>query len=104
MYCRKAVGALLVYDVTSSNSFASIGRLLEGIREQANPQVAIILIGNKTDCDALRKVNVEEGKGFAEREHLLFLETSAVDATNVTEAFKLVTAEVIARYERGALD
>jgi hypothetical protein len=49
-------------------------------------------------------VSFEEGKKFADQEHLLFIETSAKDATNISQAFELVTAEVIARYEKGAFD
>jgi GTPase SAR1 family protein len=98
------VGALAVYDVTSSITLESIGRWLLDLRQLACPGLAIILIGNKTDLGKSREVSFEEGKSVAEREHLLFIETSAKDATNVTEAFELLTAEVVARYEERTLD
>jgi hypothetical protein len=49
-------------------------------------------------------VSFEERKSFAEREHLLFLETSAKARTNISQAFQVLTAEVIARYDKGAFD
>jgi small GTP-binding protein len=104
LYIRGAVGALVFYDVTSSASFASIGSWLEELRKAARPQVAIILVGNKADCEELRAVSFEEGKSFADREQLLFIETSAKDGTNISEAFEMVTAEAIVRYEKGAFD
>jgi small GTP-binding protein len=104
MYCRLAVGALAVYDVTDSHSFASMGDWIRHLRELAHPKVAIILIGNKADLDTSRAVTFEEGRSFAERENVLFMETSGEDATNISEAFELLTAEVIERYENGSLD
>jgi small GTP-binding protein len=97
IYCRGTAGALAVYDVTSSASFASIGRWLADFRKHAPPNAAIILVGNKTDCKELRAVSFEEGQRFAEREHLLFIETSANYAYNISETFELVTAQAIER-------
>jgi GTPase SAR1 family protein len=103
-YYRDAVGALALYDITSSSSFAAMGNWLRELRELAHPKLAIVLIGNKADLDTSRTVTCGEGRSFAEREYVLFIETSERDATNVSEAFELMTAEVIARYERGDLD
>jgi Ras-related protein Rab-11A len=97
---RGAVGALLVYDVTYSKSFASVRDWLQCFREQADPQAAIILIGNKTDCAERREVSFEEGKSYAESEHMLFIETSALNGTNIPEAFQMLTAEALERRDR----
>jgi hypothetical protein len=63
-----------------------------------------MLVGNKADIDTAREVSFEEGMSFAEREHLHFIETSALTGRNIAEAVELLTAEYIARYERGNLD
>jgi Ras-related protein Rab-11A len=99
---RNVIGALAVYDVTSSVSFASIGGWLEGLREKARPHCVMVIVGNKTDCDELRVVSFQEEKSFADREHLLFIETSANDAANISQVFELLSAEVIRVYEKGA--
>jgi small GTP-binding protein len=101
-YVKLAAGILLVYDVTSSGSLASIGSWLEVIQEKAHPHVAIIHIGNKADHEDHRRVSFEDGKSLAEGEYLLFIETSAREGTNVTEAFDLLTNEVLRRYDMGA--
>jgi GTPase SAR1 family protein len=54
-----------------------------------------MLVGNKLDRMETRSVSTEEGKSFADRENLLFLETSAKDSTNVEEAFSQLITEII---------
>lgn len=53
-----------------------------------------MLIGNKCDLASLRAVPVEDAKEFAERENLFFMETSALDSTNVETAFLTVLTEI----------
>jgi small GTP-binding protein len=103
MYCRDTQAALFVYDVTSSYSFAHIGLWLEVIRAHSHPHIALILIGTKTDLVDERQVRFEDGESFADREHMLFIETSAKDATNLSQAFELMAIETIRRIENGDL-
>ncbi|TPP64982.1 Rab family other [Fasciola gigantica] len=46
-----------------------------------------MLIGNKCDLRHLRMVPTDEARNLARRENLFFTETSALDSTNVDEAF-----------------
>ncbi len=48
-YYRGAAGALLVYDITSHSSFASLSTFLTDARALASPNLAVILVGNKLD-------------------------------------------------------
>ena len=66
-YYRNAVGALLIYDVTSRSSFESVGRWMKAIREHADPSIVMILVGNKTDLADSRQVKTEDGLRFAEK-------------------------------------
>ena len=59
-----------------------------------NKNMTIMLIGNKSDLENRRAVSYEEGKEFADKHGLIFLETSAKSAANVEEAF-IKTAELI---------
>lgn len=62
-YYRGAVGALLVYDVTSRSSFEAVHRWLMELQSHASQKDMIIsLIGNKTDLERQREVSTEEGK------------------------------------------
>lgn len=59
-YYRGAVGALLVYDVTSRISFDNAANWLNELREYANNNVVILLVGNKTDLVHKREVKKED--------------------------------------------
>ncbi|KAE9450011.1 hypothetical protein C3L33_18089, partial [Rhododendron williamsianum] len=93
-YYRGAVGAMLVYDITKRQTFEHIPRWLEELRAHADKNIVIILIGNKTDLENLRAVPTEDAKEFAEKEGLFFMETSALEATNVETAFVTVLTEI----------
>ncbi|KAJ8769633.1 hypothetical protein K2173_005236 [Erythroxylum novogranatense] len=93
-YYRGAVGAMLVYDITKRQTFDHIPRWLEELRSHADKNIVIILIGNKTDLEDQRAVPMEDAKEFAEKEGLFFLETSALEATNVENAFLTVLTEI----------
>ena len=82
-YYRDAAGALLVYDITRRESFNHLNRWLEEARQNGNPHMTIMLIGNKSDLEHRRAVSTKEGEAFAEENGLVFLETSAKSATNV---------------------
>ncbi|GAB2260327.1 hypothetical protein Droror1_Dr00011182 [Drosera rotundifolia] len=93
-YYRGAVGALLVYDITKRQTFEHIPRWLEELRGHADKNIVIMLIGNKTDLEDQRAVSTDDAKEFAEKEGLFFLETSALEATNVEAAFVTVLTEI----------
>lgn len=89
-YYRGAVGALLVYDITKSSTFSNVERWLKELREHADKDIVIMLVGNKCDLKHARAVNTKDAASFAEQHKLFFIETSALDSTNVTEAFKQI--------------
>ncbi|KAK6945520.1 Small GTPase [Dillenia turbinata] len=93
-YYRGALGALLVYDVTKPTTFENVSRWLKELRDHADSNIVIMLIGNKTDLKHLRAVATEDAQGFAEKEGLSFIETSALEATNVEKAFQTILSEI----------
>ncbi|BBG99315.1 hypothetical protein PRUPE_3G113200 [Prunus persica] len=93
-YYRGAVGALLVYDVTRGATFENVARWLKELRDHTDPNIVVMLIGNKSDLRHLVAVSKEDGKSFAERESLYFMETSALEATNVENAFTEVLTQI----------
>ena len=62
-------------------------RWLKELRDHADANIVIMLVGNKSDLRHLRAVPTEEAKAYAERNGLSFIETSALDSTNVEQAF-----------------
>ena len=64
----------------------------------------MMLVGNKCDLEDIRNVSVEEGKSLAESEGLFFMETSALDSTNVDTAFEMVIREIYSNVSRKVLN
>lgn len=89
-YYRGAVGAMLVYAINNRESFCNAERWLNELRDNADRNIMIMLVGNKSDLKHLREVPTEEAKDFAKKHNLSFMETSALDSSNVEEAFKSV--------------
>ncbi|CAG8488605.1 5091_t:CDS:2, partial [Racocetra persica] len=96
-YYRGANGALLVYDIAKYVTYENVKCWLKESRESADSNIDIMLIGNKSDLIHLREVSTEEAKQFAEENNLYFIETSAMDASNVEFAFQNILTEIYRR-------
>ena len=64
-YYRGAVGALLVYDISKHQTYENVTRWLRELRDHADSNIVIMLVGNKSDLRHLRAVPTEEAKQFA---------------------------------------
>ncbi|PLN78743.1 ras-domain-containing protein [Aspergillus taichungensis] len=93
-YYRGAVGALLVYDISKHQTYDNVNRWLKELRDHADSNIVIMLVGNKSDLRHLRAVPTEEAKQFASENNLSFIETSALDASNVELAFQNILTEI----------
>ncbi|KAL4429431.1 hypothetical protein ABPG74_021018 [Tetrahymena malaccensis] len=91
---RKAAGAILVYDITQTPTFTSLQQWLQDIKLQAEPDVVITVVGNKTDLDSSRMVSTEQGLNFAKQNNLTFFETSALNGTNLNQIFESHLLEI----------
>ncbi|NWW32497.1 RB11A protein, partial [Panurus biarmicus] len=120
-YYRGAVGALLVYDIAKYLTYENAERWLKELQDHADANIVIMLVGNKSDLRHLRAVPTDEARSFAgifphpvqshpiwlefmaltwahavlaEKNGLSFLETSALDSTNVETAFHNILSEI----------
>ncbi|KAH9762225.1 Rab5/RabF-family small GTPase [Citrus sinensis] len=89
MYYRGAAAAVVVYDITSMDSFERAKKWVQELQRQGNPNLIMFLVANKVDLEEKRKVKneVSEGELYAQENGLSFLETSAKSAHNVNELF-----------------
>jgi len=98
VHYRGAGGALLVYDLTSRQSFLGVRKWLEDLQEHACAGAVIMLVGNKLDLSradpGTRQVSKVEASALADRLGLLFAEVSAVTMEGVHEAFERVLLQV----------
>lgn len=84
------MGALLVYDISKAVTYENVERWLNELRDHADSNIVIMLVGNKSDLRHLRAVPTEQAAALAEKHGLSFIETSALDSTNVELAFQKI--------------
>lgn len=94
-FYRGTYGIIVVYDVTNKDSFGNTSIWLKEISYYPGKGVQKILVGNKCDNSTTRVVTYTEGKNFAEKENIEFIETSAKDGKNINELFELMTKEIL---------
>ncbi|XP_073102878.1 ras-related protein RHN1 isoform X4 [Elaeis guineensis] len=87
MYYRGAAAAIIVYDITSTESFERAKKWVQELQKQGNPNMVTALAGNKADLEDKRRVTTEATRTYAEENGLFFMETSAKTAINVNDIF-----------------
>jgi hypothetical protein len=85
-------------------TFENVERWLKELRDHADSNIVIMLVGNKSDLRHLRSVSTEDAQSFCEREGLSFIETSALESTNVEKAFQLILTDIYHIVSKKALD
>lgn len=94
-YYRGADGIIMVYDVTSGDSFEHVNDWLKEVNRYASEGTCKLLVGNKSDRTTDKVVTAEQAKEYADDLGIAFLETSAKSAQNVEEAFLTMAGELI---------
>ncbi|XP_068159073.1 LOW QUALITY PROTEIN: ras-related protein Rab-18 [Drosophila tropicalis] len=93
-FYRKALGAILVYDITNRDTLVKLEAWLAELDSYSdNPNIAIIVVGNKIDQD--RVVDRQEGRNFARKHRALFIETSARCDQFVSDVFKEIVEKIV---------
>ena len=88
-FYRNSSLAMMVYSINSKESFLNINRWLKEIKINSNPDIKIILIGNKADLENEREVTYEEAKKYKEENQILYFEeTSAKTGLNAKKVFE----------------
>jgi GTPase SAR1 family protein len=86
---------VIIYDLTDAESFKSVQKWADDIKEMRGDDGNTVLVGNKMDMIAKRAVSFDEGKAKSmEIKSLSFLETSAKTGENVKELFTLIGAKL----------
>ncbi|EDL02536.1 RAB5C, member RAS oncogene family, isoform CRA_b, partial [Mus musculus] len=112
MYYRGAQAAIVVYDITNTDTFARAKNWVKELQRQASPNIVIALAGNKADLASKRAVEFQpchlpcspptlfltclsqEAQAYADDNSLLFMETSAKTAMNVNEIFMAIAKKL----------
>ena len=59
------MGSLVIYDISKSATFEGVGRWVKKLRDYADSNIVIMLVGNKSDLKHLRAVPTYEAAAFA---------------------------------------
>jgi small GTP-binding protein len=103
-YYRGAQGALLVYDIGAKESLLHVKSWFDRAKQLGGQDIECILIGNKSDVlDELRQVTWDEGDAVAAELGIPFMETSALNGSNVEAAFVAMTAAIKESVDRRGL-
>ncbi|KAE9556035.1 hypothetical protein FO519_000781 [Halicephalobus sp. NKZ332] len=92
-YFRKADSVVLMYDVTSEQSFLNVRNWIESVRVGVDDGCVMCLVGNKVDLvsnDTARKVSYKDGKEIAQEFDMLFFETSAYTGLGINDCMRAV--------------
>ncbi len=93
-YYKNATGAVLVFNIASKASFKNLPLWLAELKENVNnPDISIILLGNKADLLDQREVPEEEAKSYAEQNGFFYMEVSA--KTNADECVNLAFDQLL---------
>lgn len=92
-YYRGAKGAMIVFDITRPDTFNNVDKWFNEIKEFGEKNMQILAVGNKSDLKHLRAVDNKNAVAKAEILDVAYFETSALESTNIRQAFeKLVTS------------
>jgi Ras-related protein Rab-5C len=98
MYFRDADAAIIVYDVTSTQTFQEMEIWLKELYQKGPQSIIIALAGNKSDLTARRAVDESSLQRFAEKYQIdTWMETSALTGDNINELFESIAKGVITR-------
>ncbi|TXG49479.1 hypothetical protein EZV62_025354 [Acer yangbiense] len=94
LYYRGAAVAVIVYDITSPESFTKAQYWVKELQKHGSPDIVMALVGNKADLQDSREVPAQDGIDYAEKNGMFFIETSAKTADNINQLFESVSVQL----------
>jgi GTPase SAR1 family protein len=105
---RNSSLAILLYAINNRTSFINVEHWLKDLKSEANPNVRVMLIGNKCDLENERIISKDDGENFKEENKLdFFMETSAKTGENarnvLIEAAKFLYQDFLNKKIQGSI-
>ena len=96
MYFHDADAAVIVYDMTSRQSFDDVDIWLKELNDKGPQSIVIALAGNKSDLSGQRAITERMANDYAEKHGIeTFMETSALSGENITELFTEIARRIV---------
>mmetsp|Transcript_41338 Transcript_41338/g.43250 ORF Transcript_41338/g.43250 Transcript_41338/m.43250 type:complete len:181 (+) Transcript_41338:15-557(+) len=99
-YYKGSHGIIILYDVTSKESFKSTSDFVEEVKKFGNEDAKIMLVGHKSDLEEKREVSTQEGLEYSITFNAQFKEASSKAGDNVNEVFSSLAAELMKSFEK----
>ena len=101
-YYKSAHGAIVVFDISKRETFENVSRWLSELSLHGEPNLAVLILANKSDLVSERQVSLEEGEALGKKTGYFFAEVSAKtnEGNCVKEAFLVLIKEVFKRAEK----
>ena len=96
MYYRGAAAAVIVFDVTSRDSFEQVNGWINEVKA-TDENMVIAIVGNKIDDESRRIITMDEGTKLAQDNELFYCETSAKSGAGLNLLFQKIVKSLIAR-------
>ena len=100
-YYKNSVCAMVVYDITNKDTFNNVQTWIEDCKNQSPKTIFMVLVGNKNDLEDKRQVKYEEGMELANKNGMMFFETSAKSGFNVEEIFNSSAKAIAQKIDDG---
>lgn len=95
MFYKNSFFAFIVFNITQRESFDELDHWLSELKTHCEPNVKIILIGNKKDVKDIRQVSTDEGYEYAMKHHMKYIEISGKNRSDVIEVYELKANEEV---------
>jgi len=99
MYYRGSSGGLLVFDVTRRRTFIVLEEWLDELYRAINKKIPLVLVANKTDLPD-RVVEPSEGKEFAAKHDMPYIESSAKTGEGIVDIFQNLAEVLVINREK----
>ena len=103
-YYKNSSCAFIVYDITEKETFEHIEYWIKECKKVAPETILFVLIGNKSDLNNKREITYDVGSEYANKNKMLFYETSAKSGYNIEKIFRESAEHINNNIKEGKYD
>lgn len=97
LYYRSSNGAVIVYDITDQDSLQKVKSWVKELRKMLGTDISLAIVGNKTDLEHERQVDLNEADAYAQKVNALHWHTSAKANEGIEELFLALIEKMLER-------
>jgi len=98
-YYRSGDAIVLAFDTTEASTFKSLDIWYGDVQAYARPDIDMVLVGTKSDCEDRRQVSADAAEAWAAARGMSYVETSARTSLNVERVFTHLTSRALERLD-----